>query len=170
VGPSQRCRKTRFVQDASSRPGRRVCLLKGCERSFCAPHPFSRYCSSACRAAARRWQQRVANRRYRASEQGKCHRRAQSCRYRKRVRERQHTNNCSSTDREGYPHPDEEIGFSCLRPGCYESFAKTARSPLQKFCNTACRQALRRVLIRERRWRQRLNRDRPVDWREDDFW
>ena len=44
---------------------------------------------------------------------------------------------------------------SCDRPGCYEEFDRTRRSPLQRFCSHACRHALERVLERERRWRER---------------
>lgn len=170
MGPSQRCRETRLLQDVRRRLGRRICLLKGCEQSFRPQHPLSRYCGSACREAARRWRGREANRRYRASEQGKCRRRAQSCRYRERVRERQRVDACSSAPGEGYPYPDQSMNFSCRRPGCYEAFARTARSPLQKFCSVGCRQALRRVLIRERRWKQRLRLDRRTKWRADDSW
>ena len=45
--------------------------------------------------------------------------------------------------------------FCCERPGCEERFARSSRSPCQKFCSPSCRQALRRVIERERRWRQR---------------
>jgi hypothetical protein len=170
VGPSQRYQEAASVQDVPWRLGRRICLLRDCEQSFRPRHPFSRYCSSVCRAAARRWRRRAANRRYRASEQGKCRRRAQACRYRKRIREGQCVVSCSRVESEGYPYPDEEEPFSCQRPGCYDSFAKTARSLLQKFCNAGCRHALRRVLIRERRWKRRLLRDRKIRWRADDSW
>jgi hypothetical protein len=44
---------------------------------------------------------------------------------------------------------------SCDRPGCYETFARTRRSPLQRFCSRQCRRALERVLERERRWAER---------------
>jgi hypothetical protein len=47
---------------------------------------------------------------------------------------------------------------------------KTRRSPLQKFCSAGCRQALRRVLLRERRWKRRLAWTGPVEHRSDDFW
>jgi hypothetical protein len=43
----------------------------------------------------------------------------------------------------------------CDRPGCYECFKRTRRSPLQRFCSHDCRRALERVLERERRWRER---------------
>ena len=45
--------------------------------------------------------------------------------------------------------------FCCQRPGCEEWFALSSGSPCQKFCSPSCRQALRRVIERERWWRQR---------------
>jgi hypothetical protein len=170
VGPSQRYQEIASVQDVPWRLGRRVCLLKECEQHFRPRHPFSRYCSSSCRAAARRWRRREANRLYRASDQGKCRRRAQVCRYRERIRQRHRADSSSSADGEGYPHQDEGKEFSCQRPGCYEAFVKTARSRFQKFCSAGCRQALRRVLIRERRWKRRLLLERKIRWRGDDSW
>ena len=167
MGPSQRCRPSQLVQDVPWRLGPRVCLLKGCEQTFRPWHPFGRYCSTECRSAARRWRQQTANRRYRASEQGKCRRRAQACRYRERVRQRPTSDSSLADVGEGYPHLEEEADSCCRRPGCYAAFTKTARSPLQKFCSAGCRQALRRVLVRERRWRRRLQR---ASWRGDDSW
>ena len=44
-------------------------------------------------------------------------------------------------------------------------FRATARSPAQKFCEALCRLALRRVLVREARWRRGEGRpagDEPV--------
>lgn len=168
VGPSQPYRETTSVQDVSWRLGDRICLLKGCEQSFRARHPLSRYCSPRCRAAARRWRRRAANRRYRSSEQGKCRRRAQACRYRKRVREGQRAACRTRAEAEGYPNPEGEQPFPCRRPGCYDWFTKSARSLLRKFCSPGCRRALRRVLIRERRWKRRLLRERKIGWRADD--
>ena len=167
VSQPERRRLASLLQDVPWRVGRRVCLLKGCEQTFQPWHPLGRYCSSDCRAAARRWRQRTANRRYRASEQGKCRRRAQACRYRQRLREREGTDSRPAEAGEGYPHSEEEADSCCRRPGCYAAFTKTTRSPLQKFCSAGCRQALRRVLIRERRWRRRLQH---AGWRGDDSW
>ena len=169
MGPLQGCREPGLFQP-SWRLGRRLCLLKGCERLFEPTHPFSRYCGSECRAAARRWRGRQANARYRASEQGKCRRRAQSCRYRQRNRDRDEANLSPISGGEGYHNPDAWQTFLCRRPGCYERFALTARSPLQKFCSTGCRQALRRVLIRERRWIHALRRFTRGGWRAADSW
>ena len=168
MGPSQRYSAGRCLQAAPCRLGRRLCLLKGCEQIFWALHPFTRYCSSACRAAARQWRQRVANRRYRASEPGKCCRRAQARRYRQRVRERELSASSSVADGEGYPHLNDDTDSFCQRPGCYEAFTKAARSPLQKFCSAGCRQALRRVLIRDRWWCRRLCSEGKLGWRGDD--
>jgi hypothetical protein len=183
VSPSQRCRERRLVQGVRWRFGHRICLLKGCEQFFRPPHRLSRYCSSDCQAKAFRWRMRTANRRYRASEQGKCRRRAQACRYRERCRQRANNPTAGShspgrTDRttparpcgEGYPHPLGAADFFCQRPGCYQTFAKTARSPLQKFCSAACRQALRRVLLRERRWNRLLGMAVESNGHDDDFW
>lgn len=137
----------------------RLCLLKGCERPYHPPHPLSRYCSAACREAARHWSQWHANQRYRASDQGKCQRREQSRRW--RVRACQHRSVEDGAEPalkaggEGYHNRAQEEEFFCPRPGCYVRFIRTRRSPLQKFCGSVCRWALWRVLQRESRWRRR---------------
>ena len=136
------------------RPRVRRCLLKGCDRDFVPDDPLSRYCGQSCSAEARRWSQREANRRYRASEGGRRCRREQACRYRQRLRERRAcAENAAGAACEGYQQPAAEKKSCCQRPGCYEHFSPSPRSPLQKFCSGLCRQALRRVLIREGRWR-----------------
>lgn len=210
----------------------RRCLLKGCQAAFRAKHPLSRYCSSACRTAARRWSRWWAARRYRASPHGKTRRAAQAQRRRTRLRE-QHvtsagspsnsadapshaaaaiavasrqsaevsashqsaasashlasnstatiTTTSTTTDAPaaaclsrsmslsslailarlsgGEGHQDRAGGKKsfCHRPGCYESFAVPKRSPLKKFCDPCCRQALRCVRERERRLRALAN-------------
>ena len=48
---------------------------------------------------------------------------------------------------EGYPLAGGMAEHACPRPGCYERFVPTSRSPLQSFCSAGCRQALRRVLV-----------------------
>ena len=151
-------------QHLSQRPGRQVpgprrprvrrCLLKDCERDFVPDDPWSRYCGAACSGKARRWSQRGANRRYRASEAGRRRRREQAYRYRQRLGERRACAAAAAeAGREGYQKAPAEKKSGCQRPGCYEQFTPSPRSPLQKFCLPLCRQALRRVLIREGRWR-----------------
>jgi hypothetical protein len=48
-------------------------------------------------------------------------------------------------EREGQRAATNPGTFSCSRPGCYELFNSTSRSPLQKYCSCGCRQAMRRV-------------------------
>ena len=149
------CQRPEGQVPGSRRPRARRCLLKGCEREFVPVEPLSRYCGTGCTAEARRWSQRAANRRYRASEGGRRCRREQACRYRQRLRERRAcAENAADAMREGYQKPPVGKKFCCQRPGCYEQFSPSPRSPLQKFCSWLCRQALRRVLIREGRWRK----------------
>ena len=148
------CKRPGFQVPAVRRARVRLCLLKGCEREFVPDDPLSRYCGVGCSGEARRWSQREANRRYRASEGGRRCRREQACRYRQRVKERAR---CAAAAAEaaceGYQKGPAEKKFCCQRPGCYEHFSVSSRSPLQKFCSFLCRLALRRVLVRERRWR-----------------
>ena len=157
MGPSQVPSECAAVQGAWPRncsPRRRLCLLKGCELPFVPSHPQSRYCGADCRAAARRWRNWRASRMYRAREHGRARRREQSQRYRQRVRTRQPEP--SSEPCEGQrPAPIAEESC-CARPGCYELFQASCRSPLQKCCGSRCRLALRRVRQRELRWRRWL--------------
>jgi hypothetical protein len=166
----------------------RQCLLKGCECWFLPQRPQARYCSPACQRAARRWRRWHASQRYRATTQGKQHRRDQARRYRSRRQQR-------STGPEPEPPPpkvepephvvepkpsptttppttltpagvgqrpdgipEKSCGLPCDRPGCYVVFVPTPRSPQQHFCSCGCRQALRRVRQREARLRRRRRR------------
>lgn len=153
-----RSRGGRFVR--RRRPRCRLCLLKGCERPFHSSRAQARYCGAPCREEARRWRLWRARQCYRATDNGQARRRAQSRRYRERVRQRReatrHAREEGASDRrEGERPADFSKKISCSRPGCYELFDLHPRSPLQKFCCALCRQALGRVLQRERRWRRR---------------
>jgi CGNR zinc finger protein len=144
--------------------GCRRCLLKGCERWFRPPQPRCHYCSVVCQQAARRWRRWRASQRYRASQHGQERRRQQSQRYRERQRQRQLTAASEEPPCEGQraAAAGEDSGDSgqrpCDRPGCYQLFVPTSRSPHQHFCSCGCRQALRRVRQRELRHRQRRRR------------
>ncbi len=156
AGPADRC------------GGTRQCLLKGCEKWFVPSCPQARYCSPECRQAACRWRRWRASRQYRTTAEGQARRRAQSCRYRARQREARHSGKSVADDaeppREGQRAAENPEGFgncACDRPGCYDLFVRHPRSPEQHFCSVACRQALRRVLDRERRLRGRRRRGIP---------
>lgn len=169
--------------------GQRQCLLKGCECWFWPSCVQARYCSQACQQAACRWRRWCASRRYRVSPQGKERRRAQCMRHRQRQRNLRSSKTAfpgaNSANEVTIPVAasaaevarDESIGLcegqraaeipqeirkcSCNRPGCYELFVLQARSPDQFFCSSSCRQALRRVIDRERRLRARRCRGIP---------
>jgi hypothetical protein len=70
------------------RPRTRRCLVKGCEQRFRPRGARERYCSEACRQAAREWSRRKAQQSYRATAAGKEKRNGQSRRYRERVKKR----------------------------------------------------------------------------------
>ena len=171
LGPNPACHK-RGSRQGAHRPRQRRCLLKGCETPFQPTCPQARYCSPECRAAARRWRQRQASRQYRRTVNGQEKRQAQSRRYRCRCAERRRAAQAQDADVGGSDtacgdeipppegqRPGDDSGFSgCDRPGCYVPFAPSKRSPRQRFCSSSCRQALRRVIERERRWWQRARR------------
>jgi hypothetical protein len=70
------------------RPRKRRCLLKGCEQRFRPRQARQRYCSEACRKAARKWSRWKDQQRYRKTEAGRQQRNGQSRRYRERVKRR----------------------------------------------------------------------------------
>ena len=165
VGPLQYSRKPTPGQGfscARSHPhGCRRCLLKGCERWFRPSRPQARYCSSTCQRAARRWRRWRAAQRYRASDHGKQCRRFQSQRYRQQRRQRRALTVSDTPPPEGQRPatiPQDFSGCPCDRPGCYQLFVPSPRSPDQHFCSPACRQALRRVRQREVRRLERRRR------------
>jgi len=148
-------------------PRRRRCLLKGCEQLFQPQRPQTRYCSQECREAARRWRRWRAGQTWRKTESGRECRRQQSCRYRERVRQRQEAQQAAAKEalnepREGQRPADAEKKSPCSRPGCYELFVPSPRSPGQRFCSCLCRNALRRVLQREARWGKRRKCGPPI--------
>ena len=152
------------VQVGQRRLPPRLCLLKGCERSFQPKHHCCRYCSPACIEAARIWRRWLADQKYRSTEQGKEARKDQSKRYRERRKE-----DLSEMNEPEKPAPPERVGDTqeplekkscCHRPGCYERFIPDPRAPHQKYCSPECARAMRRVLVREKRYRDKLKADR----------
>ena len=142
-------------------PWRRRCLLKGCDRLFWPRHWRSHFCSKACQQAARRWQRWLANQKYRATENGREHRREQGQRYRQRRRERNVASADAEAPREGeriQPSNENSSARPCHRPGCYELFTLPHEHSRKRFCSVACRLALRRVLDRETRYQSRRRR------------
>jgi hypothetical protein len=135
----------------------RICLLKGCEKWFCPFRHSARYCSQACRDAARRWSRWRAARRYRTSVSGRGCRREQARRYRERLRLRRENVGEEPAACEGHQEVVDAEKIPCSRPGCYELFLPEQRSPLKRFCSCLCREALRYVRQREARLRPPRN-------------
>lgn len=145
------------TQDGNSGLGPRACLLKGCEKSFQPQHHLSRYCSEECVRGAKAWRRWVSDKKYRATDQARELRRQQSQRYRQRCKEREiDMNDPVDPGSEGDTKGKTKKKSYCDRPGCYERFTPKPQSPHQKYCSPDCYKAMRRVLIREKRWRERL--------------
>jgi hypothetical protein len=137
------------------RPRARICLRKGCGQKY-EPRRWNQlYCQDAeCLRQMRRWQaaRRQARRRLDAAAKAKD---AAAQRARRERGESSQT-----------PNPTEVAvarchaakillpSVWCDRPGCYEPPLKSAGKPAC-FCGPACRQAVHRVLDRERKWRLR---------------
>lgn len=154
-----------WTRQESWRGRTRRCLLKGCERHFRPKCPQSRYCSEECSGAARRWRRVKASRRYRASAHGQERRREQHRRYRQSRRERLAASADVPAAREGKRPAcagEKSAERMCDRPGCYAVFAVRHEHSCRRFCTVVCRLALRRVLDREARYRQRRRR-----WRRE---
>jgi hypothetical protein len=144
--PDGRCR----------RPRTRVCLRKGCGRKYQPRRWNQHYCQDPeCLRLVRRWQAAKRQAKRRQDEAAKSqHAEAERVR-----RER-------SPSSPQAPKPPEIVAarghaariFSptsmCDRPGCHEPAWKLGRSQ-GRYCSSACRQAVRRVVDRERKWQFR---------------
>jgi hypothetical protein len=162
----------------SRRPHRarqRRCLLKGCGQWFQPTHPQCRYCSVACREAARGWRRWRAQQKYRVSPNGRDRRQEQARRYRQRGRSRPAPGaappapavcaagvpprpGAAGEGKRPVAKIDESPLGACDRPGCYVLFAAGSTYNPRRFCCALCRKALRCVLEREGRWRRRRHR------------
>ena len=145
--------------------GRRACLRKGCEFVFQPQRWNQRYCQGLeCLRLVRRWQ---SAKRQRARRQNEQHRQRHcEAERQRRKRRREHT---SSTSQKGSEQPStnrsaetarawsRSKNFSadfCDRVGCYDPVRCSTRTAA-RYCSDKCRQAMRRVLDRERKWLRR---------------
>ena len=141
--PNGRCR----------RPRTRVCLRKGCGRKYQPRRWNQHYCQDPeCLRLVRRWQA--------AKRQAK-RRQDEAVKFQHAEAERARRQRTTSLPQASKP---PEIGaarghaakiFSpttmCDRPGCHEPVAKSGRSQA-RYCCDACREAIRSVRDRERKW------------------
>jgi len=141
------------------RPRTRVCLRKGCGRKYQPRRWNQHYCQDAeCLRLVRRWQAAKRQVKRRQAEAAKAqHAEAE------RVRRRRRQRIPSSPQAPKPPEIGAARGHAakiisptvmCDRPGCHEPVVKLGRSQA-RYCSSACRQAVRRVVDRERKWQFR---------------
>ena len=140
----------------------RPCLRKGCLQCFHPARYNQRYCGlPACRREVRRWQAAKRQHNARAKPAGRLkHAQAERDRRQKEKTKPQPSNT---------PHPpapddpawsrgctktEKSSGPICDRPGCYQPPRYSLRNPAN-YCSHTCRHAMRSVLDRERKFRQR---------------
>lgn len=150
------------------RLGRRVCLRQGCERVFQARCWNQRYCQDPeCLRLVRRWQ--AAKRQCRRRQQAEHRQRHCEAERQRRSRRRRQASgvacpgengSCGSSPVQGAENAgawSRSKKFSadfCDRVGCYDPVRPLSRAPA-RYCGDGCRQAMRRVLDRERKWLRR---------------
>jgi hypothetical protein len=155
-------------QQRQRRLGLRVCLRQGCGCVFPARCWNQRYCQDPqCLRLVRRWQAaKRQSRRRQQAEHRQRHREAERQR-RERRREQSSSLACPAENGgcESSPAPvaqnagawSRSKNFSadfCDRVGCYDSVRPSSRAQA-RYCGDECRQAMRRVLDRERKWLRR---------------
>ena len=138
----------------------RLCLRKDCGNRFQPSRWNQRYCQQPdCLREVRRWQAAKRQRRRRQSPQQR-QQHAQAERQRRKQKKQQVTSQNTAT-KQSPSDPDRAWSRSknsfedfCDRPGCYEARRSSSRAAA-RYCSDACRQALRRVTDRERKWLRR---------------
>ena len=144
--PNCRCRRPRL----------RTCLRRGCGQKFQPRRYNQRYCQdAACLRAVRRWQAAKRQAQRRADEAVKAqHAAAQRARRQSAKSVPQPPKEPEAAPARGHAAKIFFLRPVCKRPGCYEPPHKSGRNQATYCCFT-CRQAVRRVVDRERKWRQR---------------
>jgi hypothetical protein len=138
------------------RPRQRICLRKGCGHKYQPRRWNQRYCQDPeCRRLVRRWQAARRQTRRRQDDAAKTqHAEAQRARRQRAPSSPQAPQNPEVAPARGHAAKILLPTPVCDRPGCYEP----PHQPVHQracFCSRACRQAVRRVLDRERKWRLR---------------
>jgi hypothetical protein len=138
------------------RPRPRLCLRKGCGRKYTPRRWNQRYCQDPeCLRLVRRWQaaRRQAKRRQTETIKAR-HAQAQRARRRRTKSSAQPAKKPQVAAARGHAAKIFSPNPLCERPGCYEPPPKLGRNQA-KYCCRACRQAVHRVLDRERKWLKR---------------
>ena len=138
------------------RPRPRLCLRKGCGRKYTPRRWNQHYCQdSECLRLVRRWQAAKRQARRRQDDAAKAqHAEAQRVRRQRVISSPQPPKAPEVAEARGHAAKILSPTPICDRPGCHETPPKSGRNQA-KYCCSACRQAVQRVLDRERKWLKR---------------
>jgi hypothetical protein len=138
------------------RPRRRICLRKGCGRKYQPRCWNQRYCQDPeCQRLVKRWQAARRQARRRQDETAKsAHAAAERARRRRVPSSPQVPKAPAVAAARGHAASIFSPAPLCDRPGCHEVPHKSGRSQA-RYCCATCRQAVRRVRDRERKWQER---------------
>lgn len=141
--PNCRCR----------RPRTRVCLRKGCGRKYQPRRWNQHYCQDPeCLRLVRRWQSAKRQSKRRQDDAAKAqHAEAERARRQRATISPQAPNCPEDAAARGHAATIFSPTPMCHRPGCHEAVVKSGRNQ-SCYCCSACRQAVRRVVDRERKW------------------
>jgi hypothetical protein len=129
----------------------RVCLRKGCGCVYRPVRGNQRYCQDPyCLREVRRWQAGKRQRKARGHAKG---RNKHASAERRRRWEKKACRKVGRADARsrGASEIAKPLAEICDRPGCYDA----PRSPCARYCCLACRDTMRRVRDRERKWLKR---------------
>ena len=134
----------------------RICLRKGCGRKYQPRCRHQRYCQDPeCLREVRRWHAARRKARHRQDADVKIkHAQDEKARRQLAKSASQTVENPKLAPARGHAAQTFLALPLCDRPGCHEHPASSPRN-LARYCCPACRQAVRRVVDRERKWRHR---------------
>jgi hypothetical protein len=159
MGPDQHTADGGGSASGNDRTRPRVCLRKGCQRTFQPRRWNQRYCQDPeCLREVRRW---LAAKRQHAHRRDPEHRhRHAAAEAERRQRRRNAAPVAGQHEVADQPQPRAwsrskwNSADFCDRPGCYEPRRSSPRAP-SRYCCDACCQAVQRVRDRERKWLKR---------------
>jgi hypothetical protein len=143
------------------RLGARICLRKGCGRTYQPRHWKQRYCQEPeCLKEVRRWQAVKRQQRRRERPEVRQQRAAAERERRARQRKQRRCDDSVTADRFGDDPRDADGPWSrmrrnsapfCERVGCYEGL-RSCSGGQARYCGDDCRRATTRVRDRQRKW------------------
>jgi hypothetical protein len=142
------------------RLGSRICLRKGCGRSYQPRHGKQRYCQDLeCLKEVRRWQ--AVKRQQRRREQPEVRQQRAAVERERRARQREQRccgqslaaeRSADSRHTDGaWSRKERNSGPFCDRVGCYEKL-RSCSNGQARYCGEDCRRDVARVRDRERKW------------------